>query len=362
MRLSGGSDASGTVWGFGSRLCCRSNKDQKKVRNFGTSWLLAASVMVWAAAASAADSSSAGFVPLYNGKDLSGWEVQNGSIDAWQPNGEILSCIKRGGGWLRTTKMYSDFIVRVDYRIPPGGNSGVGLRFPGKGDPAHAGMEIQILDDDAEVYKKMHLVAAQHTGGIYYQAPAKQGAAKPAGEWNSYEITCLGPHVKVVLNGQVVNDVMVDQFTTGAGGHKALAERPQIGYVGLQSHETRVDFRNIALKDLTTLTPSGVRYVDLVQGTGESVPPGATVEGHFTGYLVDGTKFEDTRTGSAPVKIPLAGLIDGLREGIAGMKVGGRRKLIVPPELGYGSKGRPGKIPPNAILVFDIEVTKLLTK
>ena len=187
---------------------------------------------------------------------------------AWQANGPILNCIKPGGGWLRTTKMYSDFVLRVDYRIPPEGNSGVGLRFPPRAIPAHVGMEIQILDDDAEVYKKMHLVPAQHTGGIYYQAPAKQGAAKPANEWNSYEITCLGPHVKVVLNGQVVNDADVDQFTKGAGGHKALSERPKIGYVGLQSHETKVDFRNIEIKDLTTLTPSGLRYVDLVAGDG----------------------------------------------------------------------------------------------
>ena len=334
------------------------------MRKFCLSVLTAVSLLMWAAMTDAADTGNSGFVPLYNGKDLQGWTVQNGSIDAWQANGPILNCIKKGGGWLRTTKMYSDFVMRVDYRIPPGGNSGVGLRFPPVGDPAHVGMEIQILDDDADVYKKMKpsLVAAQHTGGIYYQAPAKQGAAKPANEWNSYEITCLGPHVKVVLNGQVVNDADVDQFTKGAGGHKALSERPKIGYVGLQSHETKVDFRNIEIKDLTTRTASGLRYVDLVQGTGPEVTPGATIEGQFTGYLVDGTKFEDSRNGSAPTKIPLMGLIPGLREGFAGMKVGGRRKLIIPPELGFGAKGRPGKIPPDATLVFDIEVTKLLNK
>ena len=325
----------------------------------GLSWLCAASVLLWAAAANAFDSGSAGFVPLYNGKDLSGWEDQNGKIEAWEAHGEILSCVKRGGGWLRTTKVYSDFVLRVDYRLPPGGNSGVGLRFPPKGDPAHVGMEIQILDDPAPVYK--NIIAAQHTGSIYYQASAKQGAAKPAGEWNHYEITCLGPHVKVVLNGETVTDVSVDQFTKGAGGHLPLADRPKIGYVGLQSHETRVDFRNIELKDLTTGMPSGVRFVDLVNGTGPTVPAGATLEGHFTGYLVGGEKFEDSRNG-APVKMPLTGLIGGLREGIVGMKVGGRRKLIVPPELGYGAKGRPGKIPPDAVLVFDVEVTKLLTK
>ncbi len=70
------------------------------------------------------------------------------------------------------------------------------------------------------------------------------------------------------MNGQVITDADVDQYTKGAGGHKPLADRPKIGHVGLQSHETRVDFRNIEIKDLTTLTPSGLRYVDLVPGTG----------------------------------------------------------------------------------------------
>jgi Domain of Unknown Function (DUF1080)/FKBP-type peptidyl-prolyl cis-trans isomerase len=333
------------------------------VRKFRLSCLIAAVfLLVGTAVTDAADNSRPGFVPLYNGKNLEGWTDQNGSITAWEANGPLVSCVKPGGGWLRTTKMYSDFVLRVDYRIPPEGNSGVGLRFPPAGDPAHVGMEIQILDDDAQMYKDMHLVPAQHTGGIYYQAPAKQGAAKPANQWNSYEITCLGPHVKIVLNGQVVNDANVDQFTKGAGGHKALSERPKIGYVGLQSHESKVDFRNIEIKDLTTRTASGLRFVDLVEGTGSVVPAGATIEGQFTGYLVDGTKFEDSRNGSAPTKIPLMGLIPGLREGFTGMKVGGRRKLIIPPDLGFGVKGRPGKIPPDAILVFDIEVTKLLTK
>ncbi len=319
-------------------------------------------------AARAADTDEKGFVRLYNGKDLTGWEVQNGKASAWKANGELLQCVAKGGGWLRTAKVYSDFVLRVDYRIPKDGNSGVGLRFPPTGDPAHEGMEIQILDDNADVYKKMHLVPAQHTGGIYYQAPAQQGAAKPAGQWNHYEIFCLGPHVKISLNGQVVNDVMIDRFTKGAGGHKALAERPEIGYVGLQSHDSggkkfeTIDFRNIELKDLTTLTPSGLHYVDLVAGTGPEVPSGAMVEVHYTGRLTNGKIFENSHDGATPVKMPLTGVIDGLREGIHGMKVGGRRKIIVPPQLGYGAKGHKGSIPPNSTLVFDVEVVKLLSK
>jgi hypothetical protein len=312
-------------------------------------------------------SGSADFVKLYNGQDLSGWDVQNGKLSAWKANGELLSCVGPGGGWLRTAKLYSDFVLRLEYRIPKDGNSGVGLRFPPKGDPAHEGMEIQILDDQADVYQKMHLVPAQHTGGIYYQAPAKQGVAKPPGEWNRYVITCLGPHVIVSLNGQVVNDVMVDQYKEGAGGHKALSERPQVGYVGLQSHDSGgkfepIDFRNIELKDLTTGLPSGLHYVDLTVGTGAVVPPGGTVEAHYTGTLADGTKFDSSRDRGEPITFPLARVIRGWQAGIPGMKAGGRRKLIIPPELGYGRRGFGRVIPPNSLLVFDVEVLNVVTK
>jgi peptidylprolyl isomerase len=335
-------------------------------------WLLglAGLFLVVAGQAALASEPTAGhheFVKLYDGKDLSGWEVQHGKLSAWKANGDLLSCVASGGGWLRTDKLYSDFVLRLKYRIPKDGNSGVGLRFPPTGDPAHEGMEIQILDDNAEVYQKMHLVAAQHTGGIYYQAPAKQGVAKPPGEWNSYEITCVGPHVKVVLNGQVVNDVMVDQYKKGEGGHKALAERPQVGYVGLQSHESGgkfepIDFRDVELKDLTTELASGLRYVDLTEGTGAVVPEGATVEVHYTGTLADGTKFDSSRDRGQTLKFPLGRVIRGWQEGIPGMKVGGRRKLIIPPELGYGARGAGRVIPPNALLVFDVEVVSLPSK
>ena len=189
-----------------------------------------------------------GFVPLFNGQDLRGWEVKDGDAAAWKASDGMISCSGEKGGWLRTQKQYSDFIVRLEYRIPPGGNSGVGLRFPLVGNPAHDGMEVQILDDAADEYK--NLEPAQYTGGIYYQAAAKQGIARPPGEWNSYEIHCVGPMVKVILNGEVVNEVNVDEYTTAKGDYKPLAERPRKGFVGMQSHDTRVDFRNFSIKDL----------------------------------------------------------------------------------------------------------------
>jgi hypothetical protein len=316
----------------------------------------------------AAGADTGKFVKLYDGKDLSGWDIHHGKIDAWKANGELLSCVGPGGGWLRTNKYFSDFVLKLDWRIPKDGNSGVGLRFPPNGDPAHEGMEIQILDDNADVYKNMKLVPAQHTGGIYYQAPAKQGVAKPPGQWNHYEITCLGPHVIIKLNGQAVTDVMVDQLTTGAGGHKALSERPQVGYIGLQSHASGgttfepIDFRDIELKDLTTALPSGLHYVDLVEGTGPVVPPGATIQAHYTGWLADGKKFDSSRDRGKPLTLPLSRVIPGWQAGIPGMKVGGRRKLIIPPELGYGTRGAGRLIPPNSMLVFDVEVLSLVPR
>ena len=88
---------------------------------------------------------------LYNGKDLTGWHAKNGKIEAWKANGEMISCVAPGGGWLTSDKVYGDFELRLEYRIHAGGNSGVGIRYPAEGDPAHVGMEIQVLDDDASV-------------------------------------------------------------------------------------------------------------------------------------------------------------------------------------------------------------------
>src|SRR4051794_1359936 len=93
------------------------------------------------------------WVDLYNGKDLTGWHVKDGRDGVWQTNGELIVCKGAGGGWLTSDKEYGDFQLQLDYKIPPGGNSGVGLRYPAAGDPAHEGMEIQILDDDAPEYK-----------------------------------------------------------------------------------------------------------------------------------------------------------------------------------------------------------------
>jgi 3-keto-disaccharide hydrolase/FKBP-type peptidyl-prolyl cis-trans isomerase len=298
-----------------------------------------------------------GFVPLYNGDDLSGWEVTDGKLESWKAEGEVLSCVAEGGGWLRTNKKFSDFVLKLEYRIPAGGNSGVGLRLPPEGAPHEAGMEIQILDDDADEHKD--LKPAQYTGSIYYQVAAKRGFAKPPGEWNTYEITCRGPLVKVVLNGETVTEASLDKLTKGEGGHPALADRPETGAIGLQSHGSKVEFRNVALKDLTSATNSGVSYVDVVEGRGQVVPAGATIAVHYTGRLTTGKKFDSSRDRGQPATFPLGNVIRGWSDGIPGMKVGGRRKLVIPAPLAYGEREIPGVIPANSVLIFDVEVLEI---
>jgi hypothetical protein len=189
-----------------------------------------------------------GFVPLFDGQTLNGWHVQGGKIESWQARDGILSCIAPEGGWLSTDKEYGDFVLSLQWRIPQGGNSGVGLRYPKNSHVSQAGMEIQILDDDAEIHRDIK--PEQHTGSIYYQVAAEQGAAKAPGEWNLYEITCHGPLVAVVLNGTEVVRANMDEHTQGKGGLTPLSQRPRAGHIGLQSHNTGVDFRNIKIKIL----------------------------------------------------------------------------------------------------------------
>ena len=108
-------------------------------------------------------------------------------------------------------------------------------------------------------------------------------------------------------------------------------------------------------------TPSGLKCEDLQQGTGEAAKRGDTIEVHYTGWLTDGTKFDSSKDRGKPFTFQLGAgrVIKGWDEGVAGMKVGGKRKLTIPPELGYGARGAGNVIPTHAELVFEVELLRI---
>lgn len=118
---------------------------------------------------------------------------------------------------------------------------------------------------------------------------------------------------------------------------------------------------NMMSDENAVTTPSGLKYIDIQEGDGATPKAGQRVFVHYTGTLEDGTKFDSSRDRNRPFDFKLGAgqVIKGWDEGISTMKVGGRRQLIIPPELGYGARGAGGVIPPNATLVFDVELLRI---
>jgi hypothetical protein len=198
-----------------------------------------------------------GFQLLFDGKQLSP-DIWQSAIKNYPVEDGAIVC--RKGGNLMTAKEYGDFVLRFDFLMPAGSNNGVGIRAesPGK-DPAYYGMEIQILDNSAEKWKK--LKPYQFHGSIYGVVPVKRNAEKndyhkPIGEWNTQEITASGSRIKIVLNGETILDADIAEFkdkpTLDGAKHPGLHREK--GFLGFLGHGDPVRFRNIRVKELNVLT------------------------------------------------------------------------------------------------------------
>jgi hypothetical protein len=186
-----------------------------------------------------------GFESLFNGKDLTGWK-STGNMKVWGADKGVIYCEGGGGGWLMTEKEYGDYELRLEYKMPKGGNSGVAARAPLTGDPAYQGMEIQLIDDEGW---PGGLQKWQNTGAIYNVVPPKTIKNKPIGEWNVMKIVAKGRQITVINNGETLVDANLDEYVKEhAKKHPGILRKD--GHIGFQSYNKRVEFRNIYLKSL----------------------------------------------------------------------------------------------------------------
>jgi len=192
-----------------------------------------------------------GFVPLFNGINLTGWV---GNLkDYYAKDGTIICDPEKGGhGNLYTEKEYSDFDIRFEFKLTPAANNGLGIRAPLEGDAAYVGMELQILDNEAEVYKDLH--AYQYHGSVYGVIPAKRGFLKPVGEWNYEEVVAKGNRITITLNGTVILDGDIAEasknFTSTIDGKEHPGLSNKTGHIGFLGHGSWVAFKNLRIKEL----------------------------------------------------------------------------------------------------------------
>lgn len=193
-----------------------------------------------------------GFVPLFNGIDMTGWT--GNKVDYFAQEGMIVCQPSgHGSGNLYTEKEYGDFVFRFEFQLTPGANNGLGIRTPLTGDAAYVGMELQILDNEAEIYR--NLKEYQYHGSVYGVIPAKRGFLKPVGEWNTQEVKAIGNHITVTLNGEVILDGDIAKASKNNTATADKREHPGLlnpsGHIGFLGHGSPLKFRNLRIKELS---------------------------------------------------------------------------------------------------------------
>ena len=189
---------------------------------------------------------ASGFRSIFNGKDLSGWA---GPIDNYEVRDGAILCKPGKGGTIYTKEEYSDFVARLEFKLPPGGNNGLAIRYPGSGDTAYVGMcELQVLDNSAQQYKKLD--PRQYHGSAYGMVAADREFLRMVGEWNFQEVIIKGSTIKVELNGTTILETDLSKVTDFMDDKAHPGKDRKSGHFGFAGHNDPVQFRNIEIKAL----------------------------------------------------------------------------------------------------------------
>jgi len=191
----------------------------------------------------------ADFTPIFDGESLDGWNLLAGKGEGYRVEDGMLVCREGEGGNLFYDRELEDFVFRFEFRLEDGSNNGLCIRCPQQeGSLAYEGIELQIIDNSSERYAEIK--PWQKHGSLYHVFPAKTGALKPVGEWNTEEVTVQGTNVKVVVNGETILDVDTSTVTD----EEILKEHPGLkrtsGVIGFLGHNEPIAFRNLELKEL----------------------------------------------------------------------------------------------------------------
>jgi len=193
-------------------------------------------------AARAAD----GFESVFNGRDFFGW---TGPLDSYEVIDGAIVCKPGQGGTIYTEQEYGDFVARMEFKLPPGGNNGLAIRYPGRGNAAYDGMcEVQTLDNTSPQYAQLD--PRQYHGSAYAMAAAHRGYLRPPGTWNFQEIAVLGSTIRVELNGYPILDADLSSITEYMNGEPHPGKDCLRGHFGFAGHNDAVAYRNVLIRPI----------------------------------------------------------------------------------------------------------------
>lgn len=188
-----------------------------------------------------------GFAPIFNGRDFDGW---TGALNNYEVVDGAIMCKPKKGGVIYTKEQFGDFVARFEFKLPPGGNNGLAIRYPGNGGASIEGMcELQVLDDNYEKVRGK-IDPRQAHGSAYGMVAAARGYQRPIGQWNYQEVTVKGPTIRVELNGTVILDCDLSKVKEAMHGKPHPGKDRASGSFGFAGHSDPVKFRNISIRRL----------------------------------------------------------------------------------------------------------------